>query len=292
MLIFILTMLLLYLLLILQRVAYYTLLERHVLGLTQNRFGPKKTGFYGLLQPIIDGLKLVKKEQILIFNCSPSVFLGITVGNFALFYVEFLTLPYPFRFITMNWRYLLLLVLVGVNVYFLILGGVFSKSKYSYLGGIRRRVARVSYEVVFTLTLIYFILYDKSYVVVTLRGVGTLTMFLPFLISTLVELRRAPFDYSESESELVRGFNTEYSRVGFVLLFLKEYGRLIFFRILIADIFTGGVFRFTVVTFVGFVLLRSSLPRFRYDKLMGVMWLEVFFLVAQVTLYTYFLINF
>lgn len=99
---FILVLLVLYLFFVLQRVAFYTLLERHILGLTQNRFGPKKTSFYGLLQPIIDGLKLIKKEQIITFNCTPRVFLGVTVMNFILIYREFICLPYWFTFVCVN----------------------------------------------------------------------------------------------------------------------------------------------------------------------------------------------
>jgi NADH:ubiquinone oxidoreductase subunit H len=85
---------------LLQTVAFFTLMERHVLGLSQHRFGPKKTRWFGLIQPLIDGIKLCKKEQILLFNCSPRVFLGAALARFGLFYMEFLALPYPLSFIT------------------------------------------------------------------------------------------------------------------------------------------------------------------------------------------------
>jgi len=274
--------LILFLFFILQRVAFYTLLERHVLGITQNRFGPKKTSYYGLLQPILDGLKLCKKEQILIFNCSPRIFLGITLFNFCLFYMEFLTLPYWFSFITIYWSYFLVMVLVGINVYFLIMGGIYSKRKYSYLGGIRRGVARVSYEIIFSLNIIIFIFYNKSYTLSFINNVGLLILFFPFFIRTLVELGRTPFDYSESERELVRGFNTEYSSVSFVLLFLKEYGSLLFFSLMISTIFFGGLFLFSIVIFFSFILIRRRFPRFRYDNLMSLMWLQLFFHIVVI----------
>ena len=99
---FIFIILLIYLFFLLQSIAFYTLLERHLLGLSQNRFGPKKTSWYGLLQPIIDGVKLIKKEQILIFNCSPSIFMGVVLLNFGVFYIEFTCLPYVFSYIFIN----------------------------------------------------------------------------------------------------------------------------------------------------------------------------------------------
>jgi len=121
------------------------------------------------------------------------------------------------------------MVLVGINVYFLIMGGIYSKRKYSYLGGIRRGVARVSYEIIFSLNIIIFIFYNKSYTLSFINNVGLLILFFPFFIRTLVELGRTPFDYSESERELVRGFNTEYSSVSFVLLFFKRIWEFIIF---------------------------------------------------------------
>lgn len=174
------------------------------------------------------------------------------------------------------------MVLVGINVYFLIIGGIYSKRKYSYLGGIRRGVASVSYEIIFSLNIIIFMFYNKSYTLRFINNIGLLILFLPFFISTLVELGRTPFDYAESESELVSGFNTEYSRVSFVLLFLKEYGRLLFFSLIISTIFFNGLFLFSIIIFFSFILIRSSFPRFRYDNLISLMWLQLFFHIVVI----------
>ena len=149
------------------------------------------------------------------------------------------------------------------------MGGIYSKRKYSYLGGMRRGVASVSYEIIFSLNIIIFIFYNKSYTLRFINNIGLLILFIPFFISTLVELGRTPFDYAESESELVRGFNTEYRRVSFVLLFLKEYGSLLFFSLIISTIFFNGLFLFSIIIFFSFILIRSSFPRFRYDNLMS-----------------------
>jgi len=225
----------------------------------------------------------------LIFNCSPRIFLGITLFNFGLFYIEFLTLPYWFSFVTIYWSYFLIIVLVGINVYFLIIGGIYSKRKYSYLGGIRSGVARVSYEIIFSLNIIIFMFYNKSYTLRFINNIGLLILFIPFFISTLVELGRTPFDYAESESELVRGFNTEYSRVSFVLLFLKEYGSLLFFSLIISTIFFNGLFLFSIIIFFSFILIRSSFPRFRYDNLMSLIWLQLFFHIVVILWSTFFI---
>jgi len=270
-------------------VAFFTLLERHFLSLSQCRFGPKKVSYYGLLQPLLDGLKLCKKEQVLVFNCRPFVFLGVTIMSFLLFLLEFMVIPYIYVFLTFSWRWLFLLVLLGINVYFLIVGGFFSKNKYSYLGGIRSVSASVSYEIIFNIFLLSFILFDKSYSIVLLTNLGFFLLFTIFIICVLVELGRTPFDYMESESELVSGFNTEYSSVSFVLLFLKEYGSLLFFSFLISTVFFYGYFMFTVLIFSLFIIIRSSYPRLRYDKLIGLIWLQLFFFVILVLYCNYYL---
>jgi NADH:ubiquinone oxidoreductase subunit H len=105
-----------------------------------------------------------------------------------------------------------------------------------------------------------------------------------------VELRRTPFDYVESESELVGGVVTEYRSVGFVLLFLKEYGSLLFFSVLVSTIFIGGLFLGTVIIFFSLIVVRRRFPRIRYDKLMGLMWLELFFHISLALYSTYYIL--
>jgi len=161
----------------------------------------------------------------------------------------------------------MVIILISINVYVLIMGGIFSKRKYSYLGGIRGAIASVGYEVIFTLAIVLFILYSKACVLVPMFNVGLFLMYFRFFISVLIELGRTPFDYVESERELVSGFNTEYRRVSFVLLFLKEYGSLLFFSQLTRVIFFYGRVFITAVIYTLLIFIRRSLPRLRYDSI-------------------------
>lgn len=265
---------------VLQGVAFFTLLERHVLGLSQNRYGPKKNRLLGLIQPLLDGIKLINKEQILMFNCSSVVFLLVTVFNFIVLYIEYMVLCYYFFYLSINFGYLMLIILMGLNLICLLIGGIYSKSKYSYLGGIRCVIASVSYEIQFNLNLLLFMLYIKSFILVNIGNLGLIVFFFTFFFSLLVELGRTPFDYSESESDLVSGFNTEYSSIGFVLIFLKEYGSLLFFSFFMITVFAGGYFIFGVLIFYLIIIVRRSYPRFRMDKLISLMWIIMFFHVC------------
>lgn len=149
--------------------------------------------------------------------------------------------------------------------------GIYSKNKYSYIGGIRGAVASISYEVSFSLRTITFILFNKSYTLENIGNIGLLALLISFFVRVLVEIGRTPFDYLESESELVRGFNTEYRSVGFVLIFLKEYGRLLFFSSVLSVVFCNGHFVAVVFFFRLFVVIRSRYPRLRYDTLISLM---------------------
>jgi len=135
------------------------------------------------------------------------------------------------------------------------------------IGGIRRAVVSVGYEIMFSLNILLFILYSKRGTLERISNVGLLMLFFSFFISLLVELGRTPFDYRESERELVSGFNTEYRRARFVLLFLKEYGTLLFFRYVVSTVFFYSNFLMFTVVFVSFIFIRSSFPRLRFDKI-------------------------
>jgi NADH:ubiquinone oxidoreductase subunit H len=227
-------------------VAFTTLFERHVLRLSQNRLGPNKVFYFGFFQAFLDGIKLLKKEQILPNKSSYLFFLFLPGGFFILFFFEFFCLPFFFFFVNFQFSFLFLLCLVGLSVYFLVIRSIMSKSKYSYIGGIRSCRQSVSFEIVFSFYLLCFIFFFNKFEISFDFFFLNFFLFFCFLFMVLAELNRAPFDFSEGESELVSGFNTEFSSVSFVLLFLGEYGFILFFSSL------GGFFFFVFFFFFWF----------------------------------------
>jgi len=139
------------------------------------------------------------------------------------------------------------------------------KSKYGIIGAIRARRQSISYEIAFSLYVLAIIIHNNVFNFVYKFNLSLLVVYIPFLIIVIAELNRAPFDFSEGESELVRGFNTEFASVAFVLLFLREYGRLIFFSVLTSVIFFNFSILIAFIIFSILIFIRSSYPRYRYD---------------------------
>ena len=275
---------------VLQAIAFITLYERHLLGLSQNRIGPTVVSFKGILQAFMDGLKLIKKEQILPINSSIFLFLFVPGIAFVVILIDWIVLPYNFVFITFNYSIIFFLCLVGFRVYTTIISGVVRKSKYPILGSVRSRRQRVSFEIAFSIYLFCIVFHFNQYSFVSLFNFNLIFLLIPFVIIMLAELNRAPFDFSEGESELVRGFNVEYARVGFVFLFLREYGMLILFRVLFSVLFLyfslyGYFFIFSLLIFI-----RSSYPRYRYDILISFFWFKLLPLSILFLFYYYFVL--
>lgn len=267
-------------------VAYLTLLERKVLGYIQIRKGPNKVGFIGLIQPFSDAIKLFSKEQTfpllsnyIIYYYSPVIRLFLSLILWGL-------IPYKFGLFIFNLGILFFLCLIRIGVYTLLVAGWSSNSRYSILGGMRAVAQTISYEVSLALIFISFIVLVDGFRFISFLKFQEyiwlvfLTFPLAFiwLVSRLAETNRTPFDFAEGESELVSGFNIEYRRGGFALIFLSEYSSILFIRILFRLIFLGGnvcslIFYFELV-FISFVFLwvRGTLPRFRYDKLIYLAW--------------------
>jgi NADH:ubiquinone oxidoreductase subunit H len=275
---------------VLQAIAFITLYERHLLGLSQNRMGPTVVRFKGLLQAFIDGLKLIKKEQILPLNSSLFLFLFVPGMAFIIVLVDWIVLPYTFNFITFEYSIMFFLCLVGFRVYTTIIRGVVSKSKYPILGSVRSSRQSVSFEIAFSIYLFCMVFYFNQYAFISLFNFNLIFLLVPFIIIILAELNRAPFDFSEGERELVRGFNVEYARVGFVFLFLREYGMLILFRVLFSTLFLNFSFFGYFFIFRVLIFIRRSYPRYRYDILINFFWFKLLPLSIVLLFYYYFIL--
>lgn len=267
-------------------VAFVTLLERKILGYIQIRKGPNKVGYIGLLQPFSDAVKLFTKEQI-----TP------TISNFLVYYIcpvfrlfisllIWAVLPYETGLIRFDLRILFFLCCLRIGVYSTIVAGWSSNCKYSLLGSLRAVAQTISYEVSLALILLSFIVLIGGFNLEILNKYQVDCWFIivgfplriVWLSSCLAETNRTPFDFSEGESELVSGFNTEYGAGGFALIFMAEYARILFISVLFVILFLGGgLFRVTfylkrvIIAFV-FIWVRGTLPRFRYDKLIYLAW--------------------
>jgi len=267
-------------------VAFLTLLERKVLGYIQIRKGPNKVGLIGIPQPFCDAIKLFTKEQTypvvsnyLIYYFSPifSLFLSLVV---------WICMPYFIKFYSFNLGVLFFLCCISLGVYTVIIAGWSSNSNYALLGGLRAVAQTISYEVRLALILISFIFLIGGFNLIIFEVYQNLIWFiflslplaLVWFASCLAETNRTPFDFAEGESELVSGFNVEYRSGGFALIFLAEYARILFIRMLFRVIFLGRdvfsllfYFKLLFISF-SFIWIRGTLPRFRYDKLIYLAW--------------------
>nr|UOU85109.1 NADH dehydrogenase subunit 1 [Nigrobaetis niger] len=267
-------------------VAFLTLLERKVLGYIQLRKGPNKVGWAGVPQPFADAIKLFTKEtttplssNLLIYMITPaiSMFLALLIWS---------VLPLKYGLHNFSLGVLFFLCCTSMGVYTLLMCGWSSNSKYAMLGGLRSVAQTISYEVSLSLILISFLIMTSSYDLLEMSNLQIDFMFLltstplalMWFASSLAETNRTPFDFAEGESELVSGFNVEYSSGGFALIFMAEYASILFMSALFSVIFLGPVNSLwvfatkTCLIAFSFIWVRGTLPRLRYDKLMSLAW--------------------
>lgn len=274
-------------------VAYLTLTERKVIGYTQLRKGPNLVGVYGLLQPLADGVKLFSKEIIIpnhantwIYLIAPILALTISLVIWSIFPLNQYTVVSDVEL-----GLFFIFALSSINVYSILMSGWSSNSKYAFLGALRAAAQMISYEISIGLLIITVIFIVGSLNLTNINLVQTQTTWfilpllpvgLMFFISCLAETNRAPFDLTEGESELVSGYNVEYSSMVFASFFLAEYAHIIFMSFLFSLLFLGGVsYGFmgliifiikSCIIIILFVWVRTSFPRLRYDQLMHLLW--------------------
>nr|ACD12960.1 NADH dehydrogenase subunit 1 [Lepidocolaptes wagleri] len=288
-----LTMSLSYAVPILIAVAFLTLVERKILSYMQARKGPNIVGPYGLLQPVADGVKLFIKEPIRPSTSSPSLFIATPILALLLAITIWTPLPLPFSLTDLNLGMLFMLALSSLAVYSILWSGWASNSKYALIGALRAVAQTISYEVTLAIILLSIIILSGNYTLHTLTTTqeplylifSSWPLAMMWYISTLAETNRAPFDLTEGESELVSGFNVEYSAGPFALFFLAEYANIMLMNALTTILFLNPsslnlpqeLFPLilaikTLLLSAGFLWIRASYPRFRYDQLMHLLW--------------------
>lgn len=290
---------------ILISVAYLTLLERKILGYSQLRKGPNVVGLYGILQPLADGVKLFSKEIVLPSHINLMIYMVSPVLTLIMGLVPWFIFPWggvkEGILIAHPYSLLLMLAILSVGIFGVLLSGWSSNSKYAFLGSIRAVAQMISYEVSLSLILMAIIVVTGSLNLTYIYQVQSVINFLIislwpiafiYLISMLAETNRAPFDLSEGESELVSGYNVEYSSMAFALFFLAEYSHIIFSSFIFVILFMGeynfkilsnqsNIISITspiiisikgaIISFI-FLWVRTSFPRIRYDQLMSLLW--------------------
>nr|YP_010564343.1 NADH dehydrogenase subunit 1 [Mythimna turca]UYX62366.1 NADH dehydrogenase subunit 1 [Mythimna turca] len=267
-------------------VAYLTLLERKVLGYIQIRKGPNKVGILGILQPFSDAIKLLTKEQTYPNFSNYICYYFSPVISFILSLMIWLLIPYYFNLISFNLGVLFFLCCTSLGVYTVMVAGWSSNSNYALLGGLRAVAQTISYEVSLALILMSSIIMIMDFNLLKFFYYQEYMWFLFLMFplslcwmsSSLAETNRTPFDFAEGESELVSGFNIEYSSGGFALIFLAEYSSILFMSMLFVLLYLGGFYlsilfylKLSFISFL-FIWVRGTLPRYRYDKLMYLAW--------------------
>ena len=270
---------------VLVNVAFITLLERKILGLRQLRKGPHKVRLIGILQPFRDAIKLFSKEVFIPYTANTKQFIISPILSLLIVLRVFMSFPLLENNFCLRIRVIFLYIVIRINVYPLVVRGWSSNRKYALIGRIRGIAQTVSYEVMFALALLFFLFLSFSLNLVLLSKINSLWLkslvFLPVVaiifISSVAETNRTPFDFAEGESELVSGFNVEYGRVIFAIIFIAEYARILFMRILLSVLFfraTNSLVAYLIATSLVFlwVWFRATYPRHRYDKLMNLAW--------------------
>ena len=289
---------------VLLAVAFMTIIERKQLAAHQRRVGPNTVGYYGVLQPFADALKLILKETVIPSQSNKVLFYLAPVSTLVFSLLGWGVIPFGqgLQLADLSLGILYTLALSSLGVYGVLLAGWSANSKYAFLGSLRSTAAMISYELILSSAILIIILLTGSLNYITIIEIQEsiwfiiplLPVFIFYFISILAETSRTPFDLQEAESELVAGFFTEHSSVPFVFFFLGEYSSIVLFSCITAILFLGGYnlpelfindsvlniqslilgVKTCIFCFL-FVLFRATLPRLRYDQLISLCWLNL-----------------
>ena len=285
---------------VLVSVALIVWLDRRVWGFVQKRRGPNVVGPFGLLQTLADALKYIFKEIIIPASANKVIFVLAPIVTLTLALIAWAVVPFSNKLVlaNINVGILYLFAVSSLSVYGIIMGGWASNSKYPFLGAIRSAAQMVSYEVSIGIIIINVLLCVGSLnlndIVLAQKNVWFIfplfPMFVVFFISALAETNRPPFDLPEAESELVAGYQTEYSGMMYALFWLGEYANILLLCALGSILFLGGwlnpidIYPFNILPgvfwmifkilllFILFALVKAIVPRYRFDQLMRLGW--------------------
>lgn len=285
----------------LMSVAFMTIIERKVMGSMQRRIGPNIVGYYGLLQPFADALKLVVKEQVIPSHADKYLFFLAPMISLVFSLLGWAIVPFGqgLALTDFSMGIVYSLAITSLGIYGILFAGWSANSKYAFLGSLRSTAQMISYELVFTTAILTVLLMNGTFNISNIIEaqqaiwyvVPLLPVFIMYTISIFAETSRPPFDLTEAESELVAGFMTEHSGMIFVFFFLAEYSSIVLMSTLNAILFLGGYHFPNLIynnTFINiqslvlgikalifmflFVWVRATLPRIRYDQLMVFCW--------------------
>lgn len=277
---------------ILISVAIMTLGERKIMGSLQRRIGPERVGYKGIMQPFADGMKLMLKEIIYPSLSNKYIFIIAPMISLLLSIITWVVIPWGkgvyIKEIKVGIIYILAISSLGI--YGIILSGWSANSKYAFIGSIRSTAQMISYEISIGLIIINVIIINGTYninnIIINQKGVKNIVVLLPMglmmIISGLAETNRAPFDIPEAESELTAGFMTEHSGMGFAYFFIAEYANILLMSTIFTILFISDYDNYSIwlgikvsmIVFI-FIWVRASFPRFRYDQLMNLMWINI-----------------
>nr|AAS77797.1 NADH dehydrogenase subunit 1 [Siphoninus phillyreae] len=269
-------------------IAFFTLMERKMISYMQNRKGPNKVAMIGVIQPMADAIKLITKELNLNLKSNLMIYLISPVLNILMSLTMWMVFPFLFNFNFMKMSIMLMMACLSTNSITIIAMSWASNSNYAFMGMIRSVAQMISYEINFMMIILAAMNISEQMNLVmfnTLQKYMNIAEMLPtmlvmWIITVLAETSRTPFDFSEGESELVSGFNIEYSSKSFMFLFLAEYSNILIMSMVSTLMFLNvsnkmmlmGIY---IAMCFMFVWTRATLPRFRYDKLMKFNWTQL-----------------